>query len=87
MIKKNSWGPMNDYTHSGSRQISRRFKNNEVSPNYETEEIIEVLNGINIALILLGIVFFRFFGKEDAAREVEHTLDEYSEDKKQTKNA
>lgn len=86
-IKKNSWGPMNDYTHSGLRQISRRFKNNEVSPNYVTEEIIEVLDGINIALILMAIVFFKFFGKEDAVKEVEQILYEYSEDKKQTKNA
>jgi len=86
-IKKNSWGPMNDYTHSGLRQISRRFENNEVSPNYSTEEIIEVLDGINIALILMALVFFKFFRKEDAAKDVEQILYEYSEDKKQTKNA
>jgi hypothetical protein len=56
-IKKNSWGPMNDYTHSGIRQIGRRFKYDAVEPNYETGEIVEVLNGINVALMLMAIVF------------------------------
>jgi hypothetical protein len=86
IIKKDSWRAMNDYTHSGLLQISRRFENNEVSPNYDTGEIVEVLNGINMALILTAILFFRFFAKVDAVKEVEQILYEYSEDKKQTKN-
>ncbi len=58
-IGKNSWGPMNDYTHSGIRQIGRRFKYNVVEPNYESCEIVEVLNGINVTLMLMAIVFLR----------------------------
>ncbi|MDP2991754.1 MAG: hypothetical protein Q8N82_00150 [Deltaproteobacteria bacterium] len=77
-IKKNSWGPMNDYTHSGVRQIGRRFKDNEVAPNYETAEIVEVLNGINIALMLIALLFFKAFGKNEAATEVEKMLAEYT---------
>jgi hypothetical protein len=77
-IKKNSWGPMNDYTHSGIRQIGRRFKYNEVEPNYETEEIVEVLNGINVALMLMALVFFKAFGRIEAANEVEKMLTEYT---------
>ena len=78
-IKKNSWGPMNDYTHSGIRQIGRRFKHYAVEPNYETGEIVEVLNGINVALMLMAIVFFKTFGKIEAASEVEKMLNEYTE--------
>jgi len=80
-IKKNSWGPMNDYTHSGLRQIGRRFKYDAVEPNYETGEIIGVLNGINIALMLMAIVFFKAFGKVEAASEVEKMFIEYTETK------
>ncbi len=82
-IKKNSWGPMNDYTHSGLRQISRRFEDNEVSPNYETGEIIEVLDGINIALILMGLVFFKEFRKEKAFKVCGEILAEYTADNQQ----
>jgi hypothetical protein len=78
-IKRNSWGPMNDYTHSGILQIGRRFKDNEVDPNYGTEEIVEVLNGINLALILMALVFFKKFGKLEAVSEVEKMLIEYTE--------
>jgi hypothetical protein len=77
-IKKNSWGPMNDYTHSGIRQIGRRFKDDAVEPNYETGEVVEVLNGINIALMLMAIVFFKSFGKIEAASKVEKMLFEYT---------
>lgn len=76
-IKKNSWGPMNDYTHSGIRQINRRFKDNNVEPDYGYGEIIEVLNGINIALGLMAKVFFAFFKQLEAEREVEKMLFEY----------
>lgn len=78
-IKKNSWGAMNDYTHSGIRQIGRRFKYNAVEPNYETGEIVEVLNGINVALMLMAIVFLKTFGKIEAARDVEKMLTEYTQ--------
>lgn len=81
-IKKNSWNPMNDYTHSGIRQISRRFKYNVVEPNYETGEIVEVLNGINVALMLMAIVFFKTFGKIEASNAVEKMLTEYTETEK-----
>jgi hypothetical protein len=86
-IKKNSWGPMNDYTHSGLRQIGRRFKDNEVAPNYETDEVIEVLDGINIALMLMALLFFKVFSKEEAVKKVEQMLTEYSSGKNQTENA
>jgi hypothetical protein len=81
-IKKISWGPMNDYTHSGIRQIGRRFKDDVVEPSYETGEIIEVINGINIALMLMAMVFFKTFGKVEAASDVEKLLIEYTKTEK-----
>lgn len=38
-IKEAMWSPMNDYTHSGIRQIGRRFTGNEVMQNYEVGEM------------------------------------------------
>lgn len=77
-IKENSWCPMNDYTHCGIRQIGRRFKGNKVEPNYGKEEIVEVLNGINIALMLMALLFFKTFKKIEAANAVEKMLTEYA---------
>jgi len=77
-IKKSTWLPMNDYTHSGIRQIGRRFYDNQVLQNYEVCEILEVLNGINITLILVANLFFNVFGKVEACNEVEKLLSNYT---------
>lgn len=77
-IKKSSWGSMNDYTHSGLRQIGRRFRGNLVEPNYATDEIVEVLDGINIGLLLMGLLFFKVFDRSEAATKVEKLITEYT---------
>ncbi|PHQ25703.1 hypothetical protein CLH62_08845 [Marinobacter guineae] len=42
-LKANSWSAMNSYTHGGALQSGRRFSGNSVEPNYEAEEIEEVI--------------------------------------------
>ena len=78
MIKDNSWSAMNDYTHSGMRQIGNRFKNNEVVPGYELNAIVEVLNGTNMALLLMALFFFHTFGKINEAKDIEKMIIDYS---------
>ena len=63
VVKKNSWTAMNDYTHSGMRQISRRFVQDSVEQNYDVNEIKEVLDGTNIALLLMAFFFFNVYQK------------------------
>tara|TARA_R100000005_G_scaffold96401_1_gene82989 strand:+ start:4928 stop:5413 length:486 start_codon:yes stop_codon:yes gene_type:complete len=46
-LKDRAIEAMNDYTHIGHRAIGRRFKNSELCPNYDDDEIIEVLNFAN----------------------------------------
>lgn len=38
-VKKTSWKAMNDYTHSGIRQISRRITEDSIEPTYAVSEI------------------------------------------------
>lgn len=57
-LKNASWAAMNDYTHSGIRQLNRRFKEGGINPNYDEAEIIEVLNGTNVALLIMAFFFF-----------------------------
>jgi hypothetical protein len=78
MIKDNSWSAMNDYTHSGVRQIGCRFKDNEVAPYYELDAIIEVLNGTNMALLLMALFFFHALGKTKETKEIEKMIIDYS---------
>ena len=77
-IKTGTWASMNDYTHSGIRQIGRRFQDDQVLQNYDTGEVLEVLNGVNVALILVAHLFFNIFGKIEACEEVEAILANYN---------
>ena len=76
-MKKNSWAAMNDYTHSGMRQISRRFVQDGVEPNYDVAEIKEVLDGTNVALLLMALFFFNVYKKLDEVKAVEKMILEY----------
>lgn len=42
-IKLNAWKAMNGYIHGGMHQVARRIKSGSIEPNYEPEEVIEVL--------------------------------------------
>jgi hypothetical protein len=78
VVKKNSWVAMNDYTHSGMRQIARRFFQNGVEPNYDVAEIKEVLDGTNVALLLMALFFFNVYEKTNEVKTVEKMILEYN---------
>lgn len=42
-MKKGTWNIMSDYAHSGTCQLSRRWTNGNLTPNYSENEILEVL--------------------------------------------
>ncbi|CCG97167.1 hypothetical protein MARHY3713 [Marinobacter nauticus ATCC 49840] len=42
-LKENSWSAMNSYTHGGALQSGRRFSGECVEPNYDVEEVAEVI--------------------------------------------
>jgi len=58
-IKHNTWSAMCDYAHSGTLQLSRRWKEDELEPNYEEAEIIEVLKGTRMILLLFAYVVLK----------------------------
>jgi len=69
-LKSNSWGAMNDYTHSGIRQLSRRWTNDELTPNYEETEIIEVLDATIMILLLFTFVVLKEHEYNDEAESI-----------------
>lgn len=76
-LKKRSWAAMCSYAHSGLLQITRRFTGEHVKPNYGDGEILEVLNAMNIAIILVSRMFFMSVGREHEADQVEKIMAEY----------
>lgn len=51
-FKINKWSALNDFTHTGIRQVVRRFAPDSISPNYPEDEIVSTL----IDAIALGII-------------------------------
>ena len=75
---------MCDYTHSGARQMTRRFTNGELKPNYTEDEIHEAINATNAALMLLSTQVFLKMGRVREAEEALQLLIEYSTQFKRT---
>lgn len=75
---KEAWGPMCSYTHSGALQLARRFTGDELKPNYSEGEIVEALNLVTIALLLLLHTFFVSMSCNEEANETRTTLLDYA---------
>ena len=54
-IKKRSWKAMNSFTHSGYSQAVRRNTEDSIEPNYDEQEILEVLQ-FSSAIALLSCI-------------------------------
>ena len=76
-VIRKAWRITSSYTHSGGRQIARRFTGDEVKPNYTDVETAQALNLATIALMLLMRAFFMSMGKQPEADEVERLLTRY----------
>jgi|SRR5579863_9658146 len=79
-IKKQGWSAMNSYTHSGIRQLTRRFNNGKVEPNYSEAEIEEVINATTTTVLLQGKLFCGIVGKHREAEQMEALVTEFVPD-------
>ena len=68
--KAASWNSMNSYTHSGYLQSVRRNKTDTIEPNYDTEEIIEVLGFANAIGMLSALQIALLAGNEKFAMDL-----------------
>jgi hypothetical protein len=62
---------MHSYTHSGLRQLSRRFTGRSVEPNYGEEEIVEAINVTTIAICLMARILLMTVGKQKEADQAQ----------------
>lgn len=73
-IKHDTWNSMCDYAHSGTLQLSRRWKEGELEPNYEEGEILEVLKGTRVILLLFAYVVLKEHGYDAEAEKINTLL-------------
>jgi hypothetical protein len=77
---KEAWGPMCSFTHSGALQIRRRFTGDELKPNYDDAAVVEALNLVTTALLLLLHMFFVSMKCQKEDEETQRLLRHYSAD-------
>lgn len=72
--KIEGWKAMNGYTHGGMHQVARRVKTASIEPNYQPEEIIEVLKSSGLFALLALSQIGRLAKSEKVIAEVDELL-------------
>jgi uncharacterized protein DUF6988 len=71
------WRILSSYTHSGGRQLARRFTGDQVKPNYTELELAQAFNLPTMALMLLMRAFFMSMGDQRDADETSTLVTQY----------
>jgi hypothetical protein len=73
-IKTQVWKAMHGYTHGGMHQIARRIKSDSIEPNYDPEEIIEVLKASGLLALLALLQIGRLASSDRVITDVSERL-------------
>ncbi len=65
LIVDKHYGLLSSFTHSGLSPVSRRFKADDVIPNFEKQEMVTLLGAAAIILLLVSYLFFIAVGDMD----------------------
>jgi hypothetical protein len=76
-LKDGVWGIMSDYTHSGSYQLSRRWTDGELVPNYKENEILEIIIEVTKTYLLFANILFKIHNYKEEEDKVLDILIEY----------
>jgi hypothetical protein len=76
-LKDGVWGIMSDYTHSGSYQLSRRWTDGELVPNYKENEILEIIIEVTKTYLLFANMLFKIHNYKEEEEKVLKILLEY----------
>jgi Family of unknown function (DUF6988) len=77
---KKMWPIMNNYTHSGSLQIARRFSDDELKPDYSEGAVAEAVNLTTVAVMMMTGVLFARIGPKEKAEEILTRLANYAKE-------
>ena len=79
-LKQVVWKIMSDFIHSGSNQLSRRWKNNKLEPNYTENEILEVIIEVTKTYLWFSYMLFKIHDYNDEAEKVLNIYNQYEKD-------
>lgn len=68
---------LHSYTHSGILQLGRRFDGTDVKPNYQDDEIIEVIRVTTSAIFMVTNLVTKHFGFDHDWQKVSQLFDEW----------
>jgi hypothetical protein len=71
------WIVLSSYTHSGGRQLARRFTGDQIKPSYPDRELAQAFNLPTLALMLLVRTFFMSMGDQRDADETSTLFTQY----------
>jgi len=61
---------MNGYTHGGMHQVARRLKGNSIEPNYDPDEVIEVVKASGLLALMALLQIARLASNGNIEQEV-----------------
>ena len=79
-LKNGAWGIMSDFTHSGSKQLARRWKEDKLEPNYTDNEILEVITEITKTHLWFTDILLRIHGYQEKSNKVFNIYTQYKKD-------
>jgi hypothetical protein len=68
---------LHSYTHSGLQQLGRRFVGNDIKPNYEDDEIVEVIQVTTSAIFMVTNLVTKHFGFEEDWKKVNEMFEQW----------
>jgi hypothetical protein len=74
---KKLWNVLSDYTHSGRRQIARRFTFNEVKPSYTERELAQALSAATEALLFCSVLLLKALNLHEETEDTITMRDRY----------
>lgn len=83
-LHRSAFNAMCGYTHTGTHQISRRFKDASITWNYEEGEILEVIHGSNVLILFNANVCFSHFNYIEEKTTYQTLFIQYFERAKKT---
>lgn len=76
-LQAGTWKVMNDYTHTGIRQVRARHSKMNVAGNYKPDVIVGALRISGLFALLAAVELASFSGSEELIRSVQKKAKEY----------
>lgn len=78
-LKNETWSGMNSYTHTGVKQLERRFTSDRLEPSYPAYEISQLIKLLTVIVLVLTKPYFQLNGADTENRKLDLLAMEFCE--------